>query len=51
LLVPLLRPGASSGVLLVARADDHVFAEDELAYAATLGRLGGSAVASRPLIP
>ena len=51
LIVPLLRPGASSGVLLAAFAGDHPFGDDELAFASTLGRLGGPAVASRPLIP
>ena len=47
LFVPMRRDNTVTGVWLVALADDHLFTEDELAFAATLGRLGGPAVASR----
>jgi hypothetical protein len=48
LLVPLRRDAIVSGVLLLAFAGDHEFGTDELAFAETLGLLGGPAVASRP---
>ncbi len=47
--VPMTRDGAVTGVLVVALSDDHVFDDDERSCAATLGRLGGPAVAARPL--
>ncbi|MDQ8153019.1 MAG: CHASE3 domain-containing protein [Gemmatimonadota bacterium] len=49
LFVPLRREGAVNGVLVIALAADHVFGDDELVFAATLGRLGGPAVAARLL--
>ena len=48
LFVPLTGVQAVAGVLIVVRADDHVFGDDDLLFAATLGRLGGPALASRP---
>jgi CHASE3 domain sensor protein len=48
LFVPLTGVQAVAGVLLVVRADDHVFGDDDLLFAATLGRLGGPALTSRP---
>ena len=48
LVVPLRRDTIVSGVLLLAFAGDHEFGTDELAFAETLGLLGGPAVASRP---
>lgn len=47
--VPLTREGAVNGVLVAAHAGDHVFGDDVLTCAATIGRLGGPAVAARPL--
>jgi len=47
LFVPMTRDGGTTGVLLAALAADHVFGDDELLFAATLGRLGGPAVAAR----
>jgi CHASE3 domain sensor protein len=49
LFVPMRREGAVNGVLVLALSNDHVFGDDELVFAATLGRLGGPAVAARPL--
>lgn len=46
LVVPLARDRAVTGVFLSVRADDHVFGDDELTFAASLGRLGGQAIAS-----
>ena len=46
LLSPLVREGSTLGVLLIAHAAEHRFDEDELQFAATLGRFGGSAMAS-----
>jgi CHASE3 domain sensor protein len=48
LFVPLAGVLAVVGVLMVVRADDYDFGDDELLFAATLGRLGGPALASRP---
>lgn len=48
LVVPLRRDTIVNGVLLLAFAGDHEFGTDELAFAETLGLLGGPAVASRP---
>jgi len=48
LVVPLRRGAIVDGVLLLAFAGDHEFGTDELAFAETLGLLGGTAVASRP---
>lgn len=42
---PLFANGAVHGVLLLAFASDRVFGDDERAYLATLGRLGGLALA------
>ncbi|MBM3906522.1 MAG: CHASE3 domain-containing protein [Gemmatimonadetes bacterium] len=46
-LVPLARTDAPGGVLVLAFAEDRSLSDDELKFAATLGRLGGSVVASR----
>ena len=43
--VPLVEHDNSYGVLLLAFADNRVFSDDERAYLATLGRLGGQAIA------
>ena len=43
--VPLVEDDNSYGALLLAFADNRVFSDDERAYLATLGRLGGQAVA------
>jgi hypothetical protein len=50
-LVPLVRADGPSGVLVLAFADARVLSDDELKFAATLGRLGGPAVASRSPSP
>lgn len=42
---PLIAGDAAHGVLLLAFADNRVFSDDERAYLATLGRIGGSAIA------
>jgi hypothetical protein len=42
--VPLIDHDDSNGVILLAFADNRVFSEDERAYLATLGRLGGQAL-------
>lgn len=47
LFAPLASNGNVTGVLVIGYADDHVFGDDELAFTATLGRLGGLVVASR----
>ncbi|MEK6611974.1 MAG: CHASE3 domain-containing protein [Gemmatimonadota bacterium] len=47
LFVPLRLDANIKGVLLVAFAGDHEFGEDEMAFATTLGFLGGPALASR----
>lgn len=47
LFVPLSQSLVAKGVLLVAFAADRVLGEDELAFASTLGFLGGPAVAVR----
>ena len=49
LFVPLWSEAIAKGVLLFAFDDDRDFSPDDLDYAATLGRLGGNAVAFRPL--
>jgi len=49
LFVPLWSDAIAKGVLLFAFDDDRDFSNDDLDYAATLGRLGGNAVAPRPL--
>lgn len=51
LLVPLSRDAVATGVLLVGFAANHDFGDDELAFATTLGQLGGSAVASGAMTP
>jgi CHASE3 domain sensor protein len=43
--VPLVDDDSAYGVLLLAFADNRVFSDDERAYLATLGRLGGQAIA------
>jgi GAF domain-containing protein len=43
--VPLVEDDNSHGALLLAFADNRVFSDDERAYLATLGRLGGQAIA------
>ncbi len=43
--VPLVEDDESYGVLLLAFADNRMFSDDERAYLATLGRLGGQAIA------
>ncbi len=43
--VPLVEDERSYGSLLLAFADNRVFSDDERAYLATLGRLGGQAIA------
>jgi len=48
LCVPLWSDAIAKGVLLFAFDDDRDFSTDDLDYAATLGRLGGSAIAPRP---
>lgn len=47
LLVPLSHDAVINGVLLVGFAGDREFREGELAFASTLGLLGGPALASR----
>ncbi|MDP1860432.1 MAG: GAF domain-containing protein [Gemmatimonadaceae bacterium] len=47
LFTPLAAHGTVTGVLVIGHADDHVFGDDELTFTTTLGRLGGSVVASR----
>jgi len=49
LFAPLTREAVANGVLIAALDDDRVFDDDVLSCAATLGRLGGPAVAARPL--
>ena len=43
--VPLVEDESGYGVLLLAFSDNRVFSDDERAYLATLGRLGGQALA------
>jgi GAF domain-containing protein len=43
--VPLVEDDRAYGALLLAFADNRVFSDDERAYLATLGRLGGQAIA------
>jgi len=50
LFVPMTNEGAVDGVFIVVHSADHSFADDELTLATTLGRLGGPAVHSRPII-
>lgn len=47
-LVPLAREDASGAVLVLAFSDDRVLSDEDLQFAATLGRLGGQGVAFRP---
>lgn len=42
---PLVAGDVAHGVLLLAFADNRVFSDDERAYLATLGRIGGQAIA------
>jgi GAF domain-containing protein len=44
-VAPLVDDDNAYGVLLLAFADNRVFSDDERAYLATLGRLGGQAIA------
>jgi GAF domain-containing protein len=44
-VAPLVQGEGSNGALLLAFADNRVFSDDERAYLATLGRLGGQAIA------
>lgn len=44
-VAPLVDDDSAYGVLLLAFADNRVFSDDERAYMATLGRLGGQAIA------
>ena len=44
--VPLVADGAAHGVLLLAFADNRLFSDDERAYLATLGRIGGQSLSS-----
>jgi CHASE3 domain sensor protein len=47
---PLVAGDVAHGVLLLAFADNRVFSDDERAYLATLGRIGGQAIArTRPV--
>ena len=48
LFLPLRLETTIKGVLVVAFAGDHGFDDDEMTFAATLGFLGGPALASRP---
>ena len=43
--VPLVEDDEAFGAMLLAFADNRVFSDDERAYLATLGRLGGQAIA------
>jgi CHASE3 domain sensor protein len=47
--VPLVCGGVAHGALLLAFADNRVFSDDERAYLATLGRLGGESLARAAL--
>ncbi|MHB1313296.1 MAG: CHASE3 domain-containing protein [Gemmatimonadaceae bacterium] len=49
LFVPLWSDALAKGVVMLAFDGDRDFSTDDLDYAATLGRLGGNAVAPRPL--
>src|SRR3972149_5043395 len=44
-VVPLVSGDAAHGALLLAFADNRMFSDDERAYLATLGRIGGQALA------
>ncbi len=44
-VAPFVEAEGSNGALLLAFADNRVFSDDERAYLATLGRLGGQAIA------
>lgn len=44
-VVPLVEDDTAYGALLLAFRDNRVFSDDERAYLATLGRLGGQAIA------
>jgi len=48
LFAPLTGVHAVAGVLMIVCAEDRCFGDDELRFVATLGRLGGTALASRP---
>jgi CHASE3 domain sensor protein len=43
--VPLVSDGLAHGVLVLAFADNRLFSDDERAYLATLGRIGGQSLA------
>ncbi len=47
--VPLVADGAAHGVFVLAFADNRQFSDDERAYLATLGRLGGTAMSRATL--
>ena len=49
LFVPMTRDDAITGVFVAATAGDHTYGDDELSFAATIGRLGGPAVVARSL--
>ena len=44
--IPLVSNGAAHGVLVLAFADNRLFSDDERAYLATLGRIGGQSLAT-----
>ena len=44
-VVPFVEHDESYGAMLLAFTDNRVFSDDERAYIATLGRLGGQAIA------
>ncbi len=48
LFAPLVGANAATGVMIMAFADDHAFGDDEILFAATLGRLSGPMFAFRP---
>lgn len=50
-VVPLVAAGTVYGVMLVAFARDRVFSDDERAYLATLGRIGGQALSHAAAVP
>ncbi|MFI5311534.1 MAG: CHASE3 domain-containing protein [Gemmatimonadales bacterium] len=50
-VIPLVASDAVHGALLLAFADNRVFSDDERAYLATLGRIGGQALARAQAAP
>ena len=44
-VAPLVADGAAYGVMVLAFAANRVFSDDERAYLATLGRIGGQVLA------